>query len=56
MAKLWQKNYSLDTLMEKFTVGSDYLLDQHLVISDALASMAHMKASASLMTRCWSRR
>ena len=43
MAKLWQKNYSLDTLMEKFTVGSDYLLDQHLVISDALASMAHMK-------------
>ena len=43
MAKLWQKNYSLDTLMEKFTVGSDYLIDQHLVICDALASMAHMK-------------
>lgn len=43
MAKLWQKNYTLDGLMEKFTVGVDYKLDQNLVVSDALASMAHMK-------------
>ena len=41
MGKLWQKDYTLDSLMEKFTVGQDYLLDQHLVIPDALASMAH---------------
>jgi len=43
MPKLWQKDYDLDTLMERFTVGQDYVIDQHLVIADALASMAHAK-------------
>ena len=25
--KLWQKNYTLDTMMESFTVRKDYILD-----------------------------
>lgn len=41
MAKLWQKEYSLNSLMEVFTVGNDYLLDQKLVVADCLASTAH---------------
>ena len=41
MAKLWQKNYSLDLLMQHFTVRNDYLLDQELLISDVVASNAH---------------
>ena len=41
MGKLWQKEYSLNKLMEKFTVGRDFELDQNLVISDCLASSAH---------------
>ena len=41
MAKLWQKNYSLDLLMQHFTVRNDYILDQELLISDVVASIAH---------------
>ena len=41
MAKLWQKNYSLDLLMQHFTVRNDYILDQELLISDVVASNAH---------------
>jgi len=43
MSKLWQKDYSLDSLMEEFTVGNDYILDQELVIADCLASIAHAR-------------
>lgn len=43
MSKLWQKDYSLDSLMEEFTVGNDYMLDQELVIADCLASIAHAR-------------
>lgn len=43
MAKLWQKNYTLDSLMQHFTVRNDYILDQQLVISDCLASTAHAR-------------
>ena len=52
MAKLWQKEYTLDTLMEEFTVGSDYLLDKNLVSADCLASIAHARglAEAKLIT------
>ena len=39
--KLWQKNYKLNKDVEKFTVGQDYILDQHLVKYDCLASIAH---------------
>lgn len=41
MAKLWEKNYSTDKLIEEFTVGRDYKLDMNLIPSDCLASMAH---------------
>lgn len=39
--KLWDKGYRLDKGVEEFTVGDDYLLDQHLVRYDCLASIAH---------------
>lgn len=42
MAKLWDKNYSLDSLMESFTVRNDYILDQDLLIADCVASIAHL--------------
>ena len=48
MAKLWQKAYTLDSLMEEFSVSSDYLLDQELVIADALASIAHARTLEKL--------
>lgn len=41
MAKLWQKSYSLDAMMEAFTVGNDPVLDLALVNADCVASMAH---------------
>ncbi|MGO9308853.1 MAG: argininosuccinate lyase [Spirochaetia bacterium] len=41
MAKLWEKTYSLDDLMEAFTVGEDPALDARLVNADCVASMAH---------------
>ncbi len=43
MAKLWEKGYSLDRLIERFTVGDDYLLDRRLVAADAVASVAHAR-------------
>ncbi|MGB4406082.1 MAG: argininosuccinate lyase [Sphaerochaeta sp.] len=48
MSKLWQKDYSLDLLMEEFTVNKDYILDQQLVVSDALASIAHARGLQSI--------
>jgi len=41
MAKLWQKDHTLNELVERFTVGTDYLLDVQLVPSDCVASLAH---------------
>ncbi len=41
MAKIWQKDYELNSLIEAFTVGQDYLLDQNLVPSDCTATLAH---------------
>jgi argininosuccinate lyase len=41
MAKLWEKNYSLDSLIEAFTVGEDPSLDTRLVAADCVASLAH---------------
>ena len=43
MAKLWQKNYTLDSMMEHFTVRNDYIYDEELVVSDAIGSAAHAK-------------
>ena len=48
MSKLWQKDYSLDSLMEEFTVNKDYILDQQLVVADALASIAHARGLQSI--------
>jgi argininosuccinate lyase len=41
MSKLWAKDYDLNTLIEEFTVGIDYILDQKLIPSDCVASLAH---------------
>ncbi len=41
MGKLWQKNYSLDQIVEHFTVGDDYLLDRNLVNGDCVSGIAH---------------
>src|SRR5208282_3599143 len=41
MAKLWEKTYRLNTLMEAFTVGEDPAMDARLVNADCVASMAH---------------
>ena len=58
MAKLWAKGYRLNELIEQFTVGDDYLLDQDLVRFDALASIAHVKMleRIRLLTKSESRR
>lgn len=48
MAKLWDKGYSLDALIERFTVGNDYLLDRRLVGADAVASIAHARMLAEI--------
>jgi argininosuccinate lyase len=41
MAKLWQKDYELNELIESFTVGDDYLLDRELAAADCFGSAAH---------------
>ena len=41
--KLWQKNYTLDTMMESFTVRRDYLLDMDLLLSDLIGSASQAK-------------
>ena len=43
MAKLWQKNYTLDSMMEHFTVRNDYINDEELVLSDLVGSAAQAK-------------
>jgi argininosuccinate lyase len=52
MAKIWDKGHAIDALVERFTVGDDYLLDRRLVPADAVASIAHatMLASVGLLT------
>jgi argininosuccinate lyase len=48
VAKLWEKDYSVDALLEEFTVGQDYVLDRGLVPADCLGSMAHAKMLARI--------
>ena len=43
MMKLWQKGFSTEKLIEQFTVGNDYQLDESIAKYDVLASMAHAK-------------
>jgi argininosuccinate lyase len=40
--KLWEKGVSVDTAIEKFTVGKDRELDVLLAPFDILGSMAHV--------------
>ncbi|MBI2888702.1 MAG: argininosuccinate lyase [Candidatus Liptonbacteria bacterium] len=45
MAKLWQSKLTkLHPLVEKYTVGNDYILDARLLPFDIEASLAHAKA------------
>ena len=48
MAKLWQKGYELNDVVERFSVGNDYLLDRRLVAADAISSIAHARMLASI--------
>jgi argininosuccinate lyase len=48
MAKLWQKDYELNELVERFTVGLDYQLDNALIIPDCVASIAHARMLESI--------
>ncbi|TVR67616.1 MAG: argininosuccinate lyase [Spirochaetaceae bacterium] len=48
MAKLWEKGYNLDEVIERFTVGSDYVLDRELAGADAVASIAHVRMLGSV--------
>lgn len=43
MGKLWQKEYELDELVERFTVGEDWRLDTELITADCLGSIAHAR-------------
>ncbi|MFP4384525.1 MAG: argininosuccinate lyase [Spirochaetia bacterium] len=46
MAKLWQKQYDIDSRIDAFTTGNDYELDMHLLPWDCLASAAHAEMLA----------
>ncbi len=48
MAKIWNKGYELDALIEQFTVGDDYVLDLRLARFDILGSIAHAKMLESI--------
>ena len=48
MSKLWQTSTGTNPLVEKYTVGSDYLLDAKLLPYDLKASAAHAKMLAKL--------
>ena len=52
MAKLWDKGYSIDPEIERFTVGEDHLLDRDLVRADLVGSAAHaaMLAKVGVLT------
>lgn len=39
--KLWKKGYEPDKVIEKYTVGNDFILDKALVKYDCQASIAH---------------
>jgi len=48
VAKLWSKGKETDALIEEFTVGTDYVLDRHLIAADVAGSMAHARMLASI--------
>ncbi len=52
MNKLWQKGYELNEVIERFTVGDDYILDRELIEFDCYGSIAHaaMLAKIGILT------
>ena len=50
--KLWDKGFSMDKQIEKFTVGNDREIDMHIAKYDVQASLAHaiMLASIGIIT------
>jgi len=46
--KLWQKDITSLASVEKFTVGNDQQLDQHLAKFDVLGSIAHVRMLATV--------
>jgi len=40
--KVWQKNYDVNEIIERFTIGKDNILDMELAYFDVLGSMAHI--------------
>jgi argininosuccinate lyase len=48
VAKLWQKDYNLNRLIEQFTVGDDNILDLVIVPADCIASIAHATMLSSI--------
>lgn len=47
-AKLWQKEYNLDAMVETFTVGEDRKLDMNLAPYDVIGSLAHIEMLHSI--------
>lgn len=47
-AKLWEKNYSINEEIERFTVGRDREMDLYLAKYDVLGSMAHITMLESI--------
>ena len=43
MKKLWQTNGGLHPLVEKYTVGRDYIVDLNILPYDLKGSAAHVK-------------
>lgn len=41
--KLWEKGYTVDEEVEKFTVGDDYIVDMRIIKYDIKASIVHSK-------------
>ncbi|WP_299685118.1 argininosuccinate lyase [uncultured Dokdonia sp.] len=46
--KLWDKGFTIDQQIEKFTVGNDREIDLHIAIYDLKASLAHAKMLAAI--------
>ncbi|MGE0033360.1 MAG: argininosuccinate lyase [Pseudothermotoga sp.] len=46
MSKLLEKGYTLDPLIERFTVGKDHITDMKLIRYDIVASVAHAEMLA----------
>ena len=46
--KLWDKGYTTDNVVDKFTVGQDRILDLKLVKHDVRGNIAHAKMLNSI--------